>query len=275
MNALDEFLLKEAKFRPFTPTTFNPMMGAVKQPLAPAEIKYDHGSGPSQADEIQMWKDWKKSGKDPEKLEPLMKSMNKIVKSTTNKFSGVDIPPQMVEAEAKRHMIEAIHDYNPNQGAKLSTHVYNRQLRVGRFVQKHQNLARVVESRAQRWGEYTTVRDQLTQELGRSPSASEIGKKMKVSTREAGRFIAEDRRDLVQTGLDQNAFVHVPTQDRIVLKMVEEDLTPEEKAVYERMFGFNGAPKQSPGQIAKSLRLHPSKVSRLSASISKKVEAYY
>lgn len=274
MNALDEFLLKDAKFRPFSPTTFSPK-GLAKKPLAPANITYDHGAGPSQSDEMEMWLDWKKSGKDPQKLEPLMQSMNKIVKSTTHKFSGVDIPPQMVEAEAKKHMIEAFHDYSPNKGAKLSTHVWGRQKRVGRFVQKHQNLARVVESRAQRWGDYTSARDLLQQELGRAPNASELGNRMKVSKREAGRFIAEDRRDLVQTGLDQNAFIHTPTQDRIVLKMVEEDLTPEEKAVYERMFGFNGAQKQSPGQIAKSLRLHPSKVSRLSASISKKVEAYY
>ena len=274
MNALDEYLLKEAKFRPFSPTVFSPM-GVTKKPLAPAELKYDSGGGPTQDQELEMWKDWKKSGKDPNKLEPLMQSMNKIVKSTRNKFSGVDIPPQMIEAEAKKHMIEAFNSYDPKKGAKLSTHVYNRQRRVGRFVQKHQNLARVVENRAQQWGTYTSARDQLTQELGRSPNASEIGKRMKISTREAGRFIAEDRRDLVQTGLDQNAFVNVPTQDRIVLKMVEEDLTQEEKAVYERMFGFNGAPKQNPGQIAKSLRLHPSKVSRLSASIAKKVEAYY
>ena len=204
-----------------------------------------------------------------------MKSMSKIIGMTRNKFSGVDIPPSMIEAEAKKHMIEAFNDYNPNMGAKLSTHVMNRQKRVGRFVQKHQNLARVVESRAQNWSEYTTARSELTDQLGRDPTASELGKRMKVSTREAGRYIAEDRRDLVQTGLDQNAFVSMPTQDRIVLKMVEEELTPEEKAVYERMFGLNGAPRQKPGQIARSLRIHPSKVSRLSASISKKIEAYY
>lgn len=273
MNALEEFLVKDAKFRPFRPSTG---FGLTPKPaLAPAQITYDAKGGLSQKDEQQLWLEWKKSGKDPKKLEPLMKSMSKIIGMTRSKFSGVDIPPSMIEAEAKKHMIEAFHDYNPNMGAKLSTHVMNRQKRVGRFVQKHQNLARVVESRAQNWSEYTTARAELTDQLGRDPTASELGKRMKVSTREAGRYIAEDRRDLVQTGLDQNAFVSMPTQDRIVLKMVEEELTPEEKAVYERMFGLNGAPQQKPGDIARSLRIHPSKVSRLSASISKKIEAYY
>jgi DNA-directed RNA polymerase specialized sigma subunit len=193
----------------------------------------------------------------------------------------VDIPPRLIQAEAEKAFIEALKDYNPNMGAKLSTHVINRQRRVDRFVKSHQNLARVVESRAQTWGDYQGARSLLQDQLGRDPTAKELAElmstrmKKSVTPREAARYMAEDRRDLVQTGLDQNAFVMMPTQDRLVLKMVEEELTPEERAVYERMFGLNGAPQQKPGEIARSLRIHPSKVSRLSASITKKIEAYY
>jgi DNA-directed RNA polymerase specialized sigma subunit len=285
MNELEAYLLKEAKA--WTPTFVPTPVGAFgltappPQPQAPAGAYTPTATGPTQEDELEMWRAWKKSGYDPTKLEPLRESMKRIIHDTVHRYRGVDIPPRLIQAEAEKAFIEALKDYNPNMGAKLSTHVINRQRRVDRFVKSHQNLARVVESRAQTWGDYQGARSLLQDQLGRDPTAKELAElmstrmKKNVTPREAARYMAEDRRDLVQTGLDQNAFVMMPTQDRLVLKMVEEELTPEERAVYERMFGLNGAPQQKPGEIARSLRIHPSKVSRLSASITKKIEAYY
>lgn len=285
-NALEEYLLKEAA--PFVPS-FKPMpigafgMTAPSQgPPPPPGVTYVPQMGAaSQNDELTMWREWKKSGHRPDKLEPLHASMERILHQTVHRYRGVDIPPRLIQAEAERVFIESLKDYNPNAGAKLSTHVMNRQKRVDRFVKQHQNLARIVESRAQTWGDYQSARQALTDMHGRDPTAKELAERMStqmkknVTPREAARYIAEDRRDLVQTGLDQNAFLQAPTQDRLVLKMVEEELTPEEKAVYERMFGLNGQKQQKPGEIARALRIHPSKVSRLSASIGKKIEAYY
>lgn len=290
MNELEAYLVKEAKAwtptfkpRPYTPTPVGAfgMTPAIAGITAPAPVYAPTQGSATQEDELQMWREWKKSGYSPAKLEPLHKSMEKIIHSTVHRYRGVDIPPRLIQAEAEKHFIEALKSYDPNKGAKLSTHVMNMQKRVDRFVKSHQNLARVVEGRAQTWGDYQSARSTLHDQLGRDPTARELAERMStqmkknITPREAARYMAEDRRDLVQTGLDQNAFVTLPTQDRLVLKMVEEELTPEEKAVYERMFGINGAPLQKPGEIARSLRIHPSKVSRLSASITKKIEAYY
>ena len=288
MNRLDEYLLKEASYSSFNSfKPFNPMqprfMGVKSKPAhTNVDYKYTHQTGSvSQKDELQLWKEWKASGYNPSKLEPLQKSMQRIIENTVNKYRGVDIPEALIRAEAEKHFIEALKDYNPNAGAKLSTHVMNRQKRTDRFVKNNQNLARIVESRALVWADYQAAKRQLADELGRDPTSKELSRRMsmrlgkQVTPSEAERFIKEDRADLVQTGLDRNAFTNVPTQDRLVLKLVEEELTPEEKAVYERLFGLNGAPKQTPGQIAKSLKMHPSKVSRISKSITKKVEEYY
>jgi DNA-directed RNA polymerase specialized sigma subunit len=287
-NALEEYLLKEAApFRPtFTP--FQPRPMGVAAPPPPVMSYTAVAGGPTQADEVLMWQEWKKSGYRPDKLEPLHASMERIIHSAVHRYRGVDIPPQLIRADAERIFIEALKDYDPKKGAKLSTHVTNRlQQRLDRFVKNHQNLARVVESRAQNWSTYQASRSGLQDQLGRDPTKQELAvemtrrlkgtskKKNKVTAAEAGRYMAEDRRDLVQTGLDQNAFLNAPTQDRMVLRMVEEELTPEEKAVYERMFGLNGKRAMQPGEIARDLRIHPSKVSRLSASIGKKIEAYY
>ena len=74
-NALEEYLLKEAApFRPvFTPFQPKPL-GALAPP--PQAMSYSAPTGrPSQADEVLMWQEWKKSGYRPEKLEPLHASM--------------------------------------------------------------------------------------------------------------------------------------------------------------------------------------------------------
>jgi len=292
MNQLEAFLLKEARFRPMnTAPTFKVNAPTLPKPVLPPIGMSYSTSAPSHAysadKELQMWHEWKDSGEDPAKLDPLMKSMRGIIKKTVNTYAAADIDSKFVEAEAEIHLIDALRDYNPNGTAKLGTHVYNRQKRTGRFVKNHQNFARVVENRASNWADYQASTKYLKEKKGRDPSREELAremsarlkkkgsKKWRISAAEAGRYIAEDRRDLVQTGLDQDSFITMPTQDRLVLKMVEEELTPEEKAVYERLLGLNGAPKQNPGQIAKALSIHPSKVSRISSSISKKVEAYY
>lgn len=293
MNSLEEFLLKEAKYTPYTPTpTFKVKAFTLPKPqFTPVGLSAATPTqGPTGYDrnaEYAMWSDWKNSGEDPQKLEPLMKAMGGIVQRTVSTYSAADIDDNFVKAEAEKKVLEALKDYDPSKGAKLSTHVLNRQKRVGRFVKNHQNFARVVEGRAANWSEYQEARKELQDAKGRDPTREELAvllsrklkakgkKKWKVSAKEAGRYMAEDRRDLVHSGLDQDSFVTMPTHDRLVLKMVEDELTPEERAVYERMFGLNGAPKQGPGEIAKALRIHPSKVSRLSASIAKKVDRYY
>jgi DNA-directed RNA polymerase specialized sigma subunit len=297
-NALFEYLVKDAAWRPVLPgarmmPTLSPISrvadsGGGAVPLTPAAPMPPAPPGPDiiegmplHAREMEMWKEWKKSGHDPKKLEPLQASLEKIVFRTVSRYRGVDIPPRLIQAEAEKHLIEALKDYNPNSGAKLSTHLINRQMRVDRFVKEHQNLARIVESRAQKWGDYQASKQLLVDELGRDPTSKELSRAMStrlkrsVTPAEAERFMREDRRDLVHTGLDETSFENVPTQDRLVIKMVEEELSREEKAVYERLFGLNGAPKQKPGEIARALKMHPSKVSRITAAITKKLEAYY
>lgn len=231
--------------------------------------------------DLQLWQTWKNSGYKKKHLKPLQDRMQGIVGMTVNKYRGVNISEPLLRAEANKHLVQALKEYNPNAGAAVGSYVMSRQVRVDRFVKENQNFGRVVEQRAQKWAYYTGARDMLEQELGRTPSATEIANKMNmklkkpISPKEAERFMKEDRRDLIQSGLDQNAFVHTPTPDRIVLKMLPAELSPQENAVFDRTFGLNGSRKMNPGQIAKDLKIHNSKVSRIKKTILKKIEDYY
>ena len=224
---------------------------------------------------------WKNSGQDPVKLKPLQDSMQGIVISTVNKYKGVDISRPILKAEANKHLVESFKSYNPKKGAQLHTHAINMMRRVDRFVKDNQNFGRVVEQRAQKWQDYLTAKNLLTQKLGRPPTAIELAQKMSlqmgrgITPKEAERFMREDRKDLVQTGLDQNAFEFMPTPDRLILKMLPAELTSEENAVFTRLYGINGSRKMRPGEIARDLRISNAKVTRLKDKIAKKIEAYF
>jgi DNA-directed RNA polymerase specialized sigma subunit len=231
--------------------------------------------------DLQLWTEWKTSGQKPAKLKPLQDSMQGIVISTVNKYKGVDIARPILKAEANKHLVESFKSYNPNKGAQLHTHAINMMRRVDRFVKDNQNFGRVVEQRAQKWQDYLTAKNLLTQRLGRPPTAIELAQKMSlqmgrgITPKEAERFMREDRKDLVQTGLDQNAFEFMPTPDRLILKMLPAELTSEENAVFTRLYGINGSRKMRPGEIARDLRISNAKVTRLKDKIAGKIEAYF
>ena len=232
--------------------------------------------------DFSLWQDWQASGYKPKKLKPLQDSLQGIVVSTVNKYKGVDIARPILMAEANRHLVEALRTYDPNKGAQIGTHaMYLIPRRLDRFVKENQNFGRIVEQRAQKWQDYLTSKKLLEQELGRTPTAVELAQKMSlqlsrgITPAEAERFMKEDRKDLIQTGLDQNAFEFMPTPDRMVLKMVPSELDREENAVFSRLFGVNGSRKMRPGQIARDLRISDAKVSRIKNKITKKIEAYY
>lgn len=237
--------------------------------------------GVTRGNELELWKKWQSSGFKQQHLQPIVDSMQGIIYHTVRKYKGVDIQENMLKAEANKHLVEALRSYNPSSGASLGTHVFNRMKRVDRFVKENQNFGRVVEQRAQKWGDYLGARSLIETELGRPPTPVELAQKMSmrmgraITPKEAERFMKEDRRDLVQTGLEDNQFTFMPTADRMILKMVPQELTPEENAVFDRVFGMNGSRKMSPGEISRDLRIHPSKVSRIKNTIGSKIEQFY
>jgi hypothetical protein len=65
-----------------------------------------------------------------------------------------------------------------------------------------------------------------------------------------------------------------PSKDAEVLRLIQYELTPEEKSVFEYSMGMNGKPQLKPGDIAQRLNMQPSKVSRLKLAIAQKVDRF-
>jgi len=232
--------------------------------------------------EIEQWQKWKQSGEKPTELRPLLQSMRPLIKGQVNVFKGRvrNIPPAAIEAEFNRHAMTAFRSYDPNRGAKLSTHVRNHLQKAKRFVAANQNLGYIPEHRVWNIGEFKNAQSYLQEQLGRQPTSTELTEHLGWTPAEVGRMQKEMRADLPASGFvdaqgqstDPGQFL--PSREREVMNLIGYELSPEEKLVYERTYGVGGQRAQTPGQIAKSLKFSPSKVSRLRKKIAGKIQQH-
>ena len=273
MNDLERYLLSDANVDLFKKASADLMPNLLQTSIQGGKTVVDKNK------EMDLWHKWKASNYDPTYLAPLQEGMKGLIKINVDKWARVNIPRAAIEMEAEKHFIEALKDYDPTKGAALSTHISQRLNRIERFVLSHQNLARIPENRGgAKFGEYKTARTLFRDEYGRDPTAQELSERMSleykraITPKEVTMYMKEDRRDL---GIgDDSDFRNEATGDRILLKMLPYELNMEEKQVFERYFGVNGSRKMQPSEISKQLNIHPSKVSRLLASIRAKWEQY-
>lgn len=276
MDNLTAYLLREdgAKVAAYP---MQPSRPTAMPDTAPGK-KYAPVTKETRAHEEHLWRSWKASGfRNQDKLRELQKSMGGVIQSNVNKYKAAPVPQDLLKMDAERIFVEALKDYDPNMSG-LTTHINNRMARLHRFVSENQNVARVVENRAGKaFGVYKSALNIARDELGREPTDTELAEKMTlelgkpITPKQALAFRKEDRGDRFVSDED---FTFTPTETRMLIKLLPEELTPIENQVFERYYGVNGSPKMKPGQISKQLRMSGPKVSRILSSIKKKGEEY-
>jgi DNA-directed RNA polymerase specialized sigma subunit len=226
--------------------------------------------------ELEMWKQWQSSGKKPEHLRPLVKSLQPLVKHRSRVFEGRvrDIPPAVIQAEFQKQLVGALETFDPNKG-KMGTWVTNRLMKANRFINTYQNPARIVETRIGGITDLHNAEDALKQQLGRTPTSHEIADRMKWPVKEV-RTLQTEVRKAYPTGYygpaDPTSIT--PSRTKEVMKLLPYDLTPDENAVFEHVYGIGGKKPMGTNQIAGKLNMSAPKVSRLKKAIADKWRKY-
>jgi hypothetical protein len=231
---------------------------------------------PREQRELQMWHDWNNSGRNPNKLRPLVHSLQPLVNNRLKIYEHQirDIPPGAIRAEFQDQLLNSLETFDPNKG-RMKTWVTGRFRKVNRFINTYQNPARIGEKRIKDITKFKTAVQTLQEQLGRSPSAMEIADHAKMPVADVSLLQTELRKahPAGQVGeADPTTFKMSRTQE--VLRLLPYDLTPEENAVFERVHGLHGHRPQGTGAIAKSLGMSAPKVSRLKSSIAGKWKQY-
>lgn len=225
--------------------------------------------------DVQLWREWKDSGEDPERFRPLLQQFKPLIRSQANRWAGnVEIPPAAVHAEFNKQFLHAMRTYDPNRGAALNTWAISNMRKATRFITTNQNTARIGERRVYKVGQFDAAVAELDQELGREPTSQEIADHMGWSEAEVVRLQTERRRTLLASGPGGDSAELFPSREAEVLRLVKFELAPEERLVYDYTVGEGGKPALRPGEIAQRLNMSPSKVTRLRNSITAKIDRY-
>lgn len=225
--------------------------------------------------DMELWQTWMDKGKQPEDTEVLLDNFKGLIRSESNRFAGhLNIPSSAVHSQFQTQAMRAFENYDPGRGAKLSTHVTNQMKRGRRFVHTYQNLGRIPEPRIYKITDFKTNRMELEDKLDRPATAHEMADRMKWPVKQVVAMEQELRAEIPASRFPGDIVSIKPSADAEVLRLIQYELSPEEKAVFEFSIGANGKPMLKPGGISKKLNMPASKVSRLKLSTAKKIEQF-
>lgn len=221
----------------------------------------------TQRQELDLWHHWNNNGRKPEHLQPLYESYKPMLVREAQKFRTVEmIPSATIHAEIDKHFVNAVKTFNPNK-AQLSTWVGQNLKKASRFVKTYQNLGKIPEGQIAQIRTYKQAQEHLYDKLGFEPDTKALADHLGWTPRRVQQLQRELRRDLPASKFEAGG-MEDPTEllspkELEAIKLMQYDLTPEERTVYEYTFGMNGKPRYQPGQIARAANIHPSKVSRI------------
>lgn len=257
------------------------------EPVKPVTVPRADLSGKKKT-ELDLYHQWNNNGRKPEHLDPLLKSFQPLIQSRVNIYKNrVEIPVSAIEHEHKKAFVKALETWDPNKGGGLSTWVTTNLRKAGRYVDNNKNFARITENVYKNIGAFNSLKSELTEKLGHEPDAQTIHDHILVnghpklgmlSLKDVQRLSNEQRKSLIEKGHEtagQGSFMPMmdPRHEEVV-HLIHHQLTPQERLVHEYTFGLNGKPKLKSGEIAKTLKMDNSKVSKLRTSIWSKMKPY-
>jgi DNA-directed RNA polymerase specialized sigma subunit len=218
-----------------------------------------------QKKELDLWHNWNNNGRKPEHLYPLYKSYKPMLTREANKFiNRVELPTSTIHAEIDKHFVNAVKTFNPGRGTQLSTWVQTNLQKSSRFIKTYQNLGKIPEGQISQITRFNQAKDQLHSKLGYEPDTKTVADHLGWSQRRVMQMNKElSRKDLPASQFQSDPAEILTPRELEAIKLMQYDLSPEERTVYEYTFGMNGKSRLQPGQIAKSTGIHASKVSRI------------
>lgn len=235
-----------------------------------AQVRKEH--------EIQLWQAWKSAPdhEKPEKLNPLLKAYEPVFNRKVREWSAgaKAIQPAAFKMELQKQFVNALGNYDPSKAA-LSTHIESRIQKAKRFVVKHQNLAYIPEGQVADIGRIRKAQDELNEELGRDPTHDEIADHIGMQPKRVSTILGSLKKDIPASKLESDNTPTALAREREVLDLLQYNLTPEEKQVFNHLYGMNGAAKlQSTNDLAARLGKSAPQISRLKTSIINKYKQY-
>lgn len=231
--------------------------------------------------ELELWHHWNDNGRKSEHLEPLMQSLDPIIKSQVRKYSGSGygdaIPAAAVEMELRNLAHKGIEKFDPKRGVQLTTHIYNQFPAITTFLAAGRNYAGVPKARVDKFQAFQNAKNELTEQLGREPSAEELHVHM------GGKNINETKRLMKSFRSEMSSHMPIendegiaPSQMRSLILLMPSLLDAEERRAFDAIFPGGNVPQErfDAKAVARQMGVPEHQVYRLRDRIMKKMEPH-
>jgi len=219
--------------------------------------------------DLELWHSWK--GGDQAAKWELLNQFKPIISQYAQTHSNV-LPKPVVEAKLKRYTLQAFDTYDPNKGAKLSTHVVNYFQKLNRDNYSNQQALRLPENVAIQYRQYNDAYLGLTERLNREPNTQELSEELGWSLDYTGKANRRYHKEYAEGKQEFDAGVHDNDLSESVLRFVYHDLDDKSKFFLEHRTGYLGRPIYSPTRIQTELKISPYQFYSMQAKVRAKVE---
>ena len=227
--------------------------------------------------EDALWHKWKET-KDDGDYDKVFQALQPIISQKVQAYKRYPVDDGIVRANATKHVIKGITTYNPNRGATLKTHIFNTLRRLDRDIGGHQNFAWVPERRRLRVETFQKVSREFHERTGRHATTQELADELNWSLAEVSRMNREMRGQVSEAtneALSQFSFDRPGARANNALSYVYTELTPQEKTVFEHLYGYGGKEElKTNRELARAAKLSPSQVGNIRKRIAQKLEPF-
>lgn len=229
-----------------------------------------------QQEELAAWHRWNDRGQqlhDPDFIF-LANRLMPVMKHQAQMYRTSEVPDPAIDAELLKILTERMKKYDPSMGTQLNTHIIAGIKQVGRFVRRYMNTGRIPDDRSQRVGLYKNTVANMVDEIGRTPTDSEVADRLTWSVPQVELLRKEIRKDVNLVGFFEEMGLGNSMNVVDKLYMLRFELEPEEQKVLDHIYGFNGvtATGGSPEALARVTGLPRQKIYRITDKISRKLE---
>ena len=233
--------------------------------------------------ELELWHKWNDNGRKEEHLEPLLQSVQPMIKREAKRRLvglGGSIPLGALETSLQLATLKQIQRYDParlgpsGKPVQLSTHIHNGFQSITDFVAKNRNARSLPRAKLDKAGELLAARDEFTQEHGREPTKAELAAKLpkwkKGAIAETTRARAPEVYTHFGGGLAEDNSADADKYRAAVL-LVYGQLNPVEKQFADLHYPQAGETPMNVKQIANKLGIPQHQVYRVRAKVDKRL----
>lgn len=226
------------------------------------------------ASDKELIESWKKK-RDYMAYQQLKRRHKNMVYKMVNRYKAANIPQTALEAKAWTLFDDAVQKYKPTKGAKFSTYLNYQLRKLDRYTKKYQNVARIPEALASKIGDYDRASNKLTKKLNRQPTHGEMANALDMPVKHVKQLHKSRRGDLYEGKFEDTDMIEeMSLKTDWLLRELRDELSPQEKKVYDYLIGHNKKKVTSKKKLARKLGMSPGRVSQITRSIATKIQPH-